>query len=116
MAPHVALFRLAKALEAALVDHASGAPVDELRRRVDLAVQQLHFDHVPAVHRLHDAARQLVEACDALGENDCTTELMSREAKAREAVRALLSPEAPAPSEAPSEPRPTYAAPAGGDW
>lgn len=39
---------------------------------------------------LRDAAAELVEACDAMGEQDCTPELMSREERAREALRKIL--------------------------
>lgn len=39
---------------------------------------------------LREAAAALVEACDAMGEQDCTPELMSREERARETLRKLL--------------------------
>ena len=39
---------------------------------------------------LRDAAARLLAACDALGEQDCTTELMTQESEAREDLRRLL--------------------------
>lgn len=48
-------------------------------------------DAAAQLHDLRRAARALVEASDALGEQDATGELIAAEERAREHVRALLA-------------------------
>jgi hypothetical protein len=48
-------------------------------------------DAAAQLHELRQAAGALVEASDALGEQDATGELMAAEERAREHVRALLA-------------------------
>jgi hypothetical protein len=64
--------------------------LEALRARAEQGAA-LGGDAAAQLLELRQAAAKLVEASDALSEQDCTTELISREAAAREHVRALLA-------------------------
>jgi hypothetical protein len=74
------------------VDQRSRLAVDlEALRALAAQGATLAGNAAAQLHELRQAAGALVEISDALGEQDCTAELISREAAAREHVRALLA-------------------------